>query len=149
MHRREIGEYTVAHPVCDISGQPGRLDNRQIITGNGLPVSRGASRTLKSRPTALANVFSGRPTRCLVNSFMLEHGPLSDAAPPFPRGFSALGPLRAKAEDQGCREFSAHYCGQGKVLEHADNAAQLTRNLAADAGHRIKWMAGVAQDRVS
>ena len=108
------------------------------------PIYREALHSSKAQPTALTNVLSGRPTRCLVNSFMLEHGPLSDIAPSFPKGFSAIGPLRAHAEGQGSREFSAHYCGQGAVLEHANSAAQLTRDLVAEAGCRIKWMAGVA-----
>lgn len=90
------------------------------------------------RPTAIANVFSGRPSRCLVNKLMVEHGPMSQAAPAFPRGFSATAHLRAYAEGGGTADFSAHFRGQGALPLHRGSAGTLTRDLAAEAGHRIE-----------
>jgi nitronate monooxygenase len=102
---------------------------------------RDALRAAQSLHTSLTNVFSGRPTRCLVNRMTREIGPLADDAPAFPKGFSAMAPLRAKAEQQGSRDFSAHYCGQSASLGYSTSASQLTLDLAADALRRLNWIA--------
>lgn len=94
----------------------------------------------KDLPTSLTNVFSGRPTRCVVNRAMDELGPLADDAPAFPCGFAAISPLRAKAEKLGKRDFSAHYCGQSAALCRASNARDLTLKLSKDAGARINQL---------
>ena len=106
------------------------------------PLYRDALGSAKDVPSSLTNVFSGRPTRCLVNRIVREIGPMSDEAPAFPKGFAALAPLRSSAEDAACRDFSAHYCGQACALGHAAPAAQLTRDLAADTIRRLQAMAG-------
>lgn len=102
---------------------------------------RDALRSAQPRHTTLTNVFSGRPTRCLVNRMTREIGPLADDAPAFPKGFSAMAPLRAKAEQQGSRDFSAQYCGQSAGLGHATSASQLTLDLAAEALRRLNCLA--------
>ncbi len=106
---------------------------------------RAALRLAPSLPTALTNVFSGRPARCLENRLMREQGPLADNASEFPRGFAAAAPLRAAAELHGSRDFSADYCGQAVALGQATSAAQLTKDLAADAISRFRWLAGNGQ----
>ena len=46
---------------------------------------RAALRSPAALETALTNVFTGRPARSIVNRLMREVGPLSAAAPGFPR----------------------------------------------------------------
>lgn len=91
--------------------------------------------------TTIANVFSGRPARCLVNRATHELGPLADDAAPFPKSLSALAPLRAKAEQEGLRDFSPHYCGQAAPLAKADGAAALTQRMADEARRRLAALA--------
>jgi nitronate monooxygenase len=89
------------------------------------------------RQTAVTNVYSGRPTRCLTNRMMLEKGPLTGAAPAFPKGFAITGPLRQQAEAQGSSDFSAHYCGQSAALGKPTTAGQLVRDIAHDARQQM------------
>jgi nitronate monooxygenase len=88
--------------------------------------------------TAITNVFSGRPARCVVNRAVTELGPMTKINPAFPKGFSAMGPLKAKAEEQGKTEFSAHYCGQSAALSNVASAEQITKTLAADAMRELQ-----------
>ena len=80
-------------------------------------------------PTAVTNVFSGRPARGIVNRVMREVGPISAAAPAFPLAGAALAPLRVKAEASGSRDFTALWSGQNRRV-HDMSAAALTRDLA-------------------
>ena len=48
----------------------------------------------------------------------------------FPLGFSAMARLRAAAEANGSRDFSAHHCGQAAPLGREMPAGQLVRHLA-------------------
>jgi len=81
-------------------------------------------------PTALTNVFSGRPARGIVNRVMSELGPMSDRAPAFPLASAALAPLRAKAESQGRGDFSPLWAGENARGCKAVPAGTLTRELA-------------------
>ena len=110
-------------------------------------VYRMQLRDAGSQHTAVSNVFSGRPTRCLVNRMMRETGPLSLDAPAFPKGFAATGPLRIKAEQVNIRDFSPHYCGQAAALGKSTTVARLmqdlitqTRHLAADFEGWAPWI---------
>lgn len=82
------------------------------------------------RPTALTNLFTGRPARGIVNRAMAELGPLSDLAPPFPTAGTMLGPLRSTAEAAGRDDFSPLWAGQSFPLARPMQAAALTRMLA-------------------
>lgn len=96
--------------------------------------------TLKSDAssnTALTNIFSGNPARCIVNRVMQEIGPMADQMVPFPKGFSAIGSLRSAAEKNDSRDFSAHYSGQAASLGRSASAAQLTTTLALHAQNRL------------
>jgi nitronate monooxygenase len=106
------------------------------------PLYRDALESTDVMHSSLTNIFSGRPARCLANRIVQEAGPMSEAAPAFPKGFAALAPLRARAEDAACRDFSAHYCGQSGALGSSTSAAQMTRNLAEDAARRLQWLTG-------
>jgi nitronate monooxygenase len=79
----------------------------------------------------LTNVFTGRPSRIIVNRLVKELGPISAAAPAFPLATSAIAPLRAKAESQGSGDFSPLWSGQNASGCREIPAADLTRELAA------------------
>jgi len=96
------------------------------------PVHRAALQSEAARHTALTNLFTGRPARGIVNRIMRERGPISPAAPAFPLATAAIAPLRAKAESQGCGDFSPLWCGQNASGCKEIPAARLTRELAAD-----------------
>ncbi len=102
------------------------------------PVYRQALDGAANGETTLCNLMSGRPTRVLANRMTRELGPMSADAPTFPKGFAAMGPLRAAAEDIGSRDFSAHYCGQSAALGRKTTAFALTRDLASGAR---RWFA--------
>jgi nitronate monooxygenase len=91
---------------------------------------RAALKSEAARHTALSNLFTGRPSRGIVNRLMRELGPLSDVPPPFPLAASAIAPLRAKAEAQGSGDFSPLWSGQNATGCREIPAAQLTRELA-------------------
>jgi nitronate monooxygenase len=93
-------------------------------------VHRTALKSEAARHTALTNIFSGRPARGIVNRFMRERGPMSGAAPAFPLAAAFIAPLRAKAESQGCSDFSLLLAGQNASGCKEVAAADLTRELA-------------------
>jgi nitronate monooxygenase len=95
--------------------------------------------------TAITNVMSGRPTRCVVNRAIRDLGPMVPEPPAFPTGFAAMAPLKVAAEQAGLPDFSAHYCGQSAPLAKSLPARQFTRALAAGA---LKHIASLA-DRAS
>lgn len=101
-------------------------------------VYRDAITNASSSDTCLTNVFSGRPTRTLVNRMVTEQGPMAKGAPSFPRGFSISGVLRNQAEKLGNRDFSAHYCGQSVAMGAATDARQLTQTLAKETMECLK-----------
>jgi nitronate monooxygenase len=84
------------------------------------------------RPTALTNLFTGRPARGIVNRLMTEIGPLSKSAPAYPTAAFALQPPRSAAEAAGRDDFSPLWAGQGFPLAKQMSAAALTRSLMGD-----------------
>jgi len=94
-------------------------------------VHRAALKGNQGRATAVTNVFTGRPARGIVNRLIRELGPMSAAAPQFPLAFSAIAPLRAKAESLESGQFSPLWAGQNVSGCKEIPAAQLTRELAA------------------
>ena len=94
------------------------------------PLHRAALKTEAARHTALTNLFTGRPARGIVNRFMREMGPMSDAVPAFPLATSAIAPLRARAESLGSSDFSPLWAGQNVSGCREVSATQLTRELA-------------------
>jgi nitronate monooxygenase len=81
------------------------------------------------RPTAITNVFTGRPARGIVNRLMRVLGPLSNVPPAFPLAADALVPLRRAAEAAGRDDFSPLWAGQAFPLAKAMSSAALTRML--------------------
>jgi nitronate monooxygenase len=94
-------------------------------------VHRAALKSDAARHTALTNLFTGRPSRSIVNRVMRELGPMGSAPPAFPLATSAIAPLRAKAEARGSGDFSPLWSGQNTTGCREIPAAQLTRELAA------------------
>ncbi len=96
-------------------------------------VHRAALRSGAARHTALTNVFTGRPARGIVNRIIREIGPICPAAPAFPLATSAIGPLRAAAEQRGSGDFSPLWAGQNTSGCRDVPAAELTRALAGES----------------
>ncbi len=85
----------------------------------------------QAQNTALTNVFSGRPARGIVNRFIKEMGAINSQAPAFPLATSAIAPLRAAAEKQGCGDFSPLWAGTNTRNLKTISAAELTRQLVS------------------
>ena len=94
------------------------------------PMHRAALRSDAARVTVLTNVFTGRPSRGIVNRIVREIGPISPLAPQFPLAAPAIAPLRAKAESLGSGDFSPLWSGQNASGVREIPATQLTRELA-------------------
>jgi nitronate monooxygenase len=102
---------------------------------------RAALRTARDDGTALTNLITGRPARGFVNRLMRELGPLSDLPPAFPTAFTALAPLRAKAEAEGKGDFSPLWSGEAAALSREMPARALVAELAAGALERLRGLA--------
>ena len=88
--------------------------------------------------TMITNVFTGRPARGIVNRLMLEVGPMASIAPSFPLASSAIGPLRAKSEPMGSRDFMNLWSGQAaRLARRGMPAGELTRTLASETLARL------------
>jgi nitronate monooxygenase len=95
-------------------------------------VYRQALTQVTDNGTALTNLFSGRPARSILNRFLEELGPMSDAAPAFPYAATLVAPLRAASERAGSVEYMQMWAGQAARLARSLPAAEFTRKLAAD-----------------
>lgn len=100
---------------------------------NVSPLYRQALAQTRDNTTALTNLFSGRPARGILNRFLEESGPMSDAAPPFPHAATLVAPLRAASEKAGSTDYMQLWAGQSAGLVKPLPAAEFTRALAADA----------------
>ena len=92
---------------------------------------RAALKSESARHTALTNLFTGRPSRAIVNRVIRELGPISTAPPEFPLATTGITPLRAKAEGQGSGDFSPLWSGQNASGCKEIAAAALTRELVS------------------
>jgi nitronate monooxygenase len=108
------------------------------------PIYRQALKGTKDNETAITNVFTGRPARALVNRFMREVGPISDVAPEFPLAAAIVAPLRAKSEMAGSADFTPFWSGQAASLGRDLPAAELTKQLAAEASRNLRVLPPVA-----
>jgi nitronate monooxygenase len=93
------------------------------------PLHRAALKT--DAPTALTNVFSGRPARSIVNRAVRDWGPIHPLVPAFPLAMASMAPLREWAEAQGHADFSPLWSGQNRSGCREAPAAELTNVLAA------------------
>jgi nitronate monooxygenase len=83
--------------------------------------------------TLFTNLMSGGLARGLHGRLVDELGPVRAEAPPYPLASAALAPIRAAAEKCGEYGFGPMWAGQAAPLGEALPAAELTRELAADA----------------
>lgn len=82
-------------------------------------------------PTAITNIFTGRPARGIINRYMREMGAVRADAPHFPNAAAPLAPIRAAAEIQGSGDFSPLWAGEAYALAREGNAADVVKELAA------------------
>jgi nitronate monooxygenase len=86
-------------------------------------------------PTRLTRAFSGRLARGMVNRFMTEH---SNHAPiAYPEIHHATSPLRAAARKNADADGFNLWAGQAHELAQARPAAEIVRELGADARRTI------------
>ncbi|HVW08537.1 MAG TPA: nitronate monooxygenase family protein [Bryobacteraceae bacterium] len=97
------------------------------------PLYRRALTQARENSTILTNLFSGRPARGILNRFLEEAGPLSNAVPPFPHAATLVAPLRAASEKAGSTDYMQLWAGQSAGLVKPMPAAEFTRAIAADA----------------
>jgi len=112
-----------------------QIGTAYLLTPQALttPLHRAALRQASDNATRLTNLFTGRPARGLVNRFMREHGPMNDAAPPFPLATGAVAPLRAHWEKRGSGDYSPLWAGQAAALAREEDAGALTERLWREA----------------
>jgi nitronate monooxygenase len=108
------------------------------------PGHRTALKSATDHSTVLTNVFSGRPSRGIVNRFVREVGPIAAEAPAFPLAANAGGPIRSAAEAAGSTDFTPLWAGQAAGLGRALPAGEVTRRLAEEAMARMKGLGAVA-----
>jgi nitronate monooxygenase len=96
------------------------------------PLHRRALEQVTDNGTAVTNLFSGRPARGILNRFLQEAGPMSDAAPAFPHAATLVAPLRAASEQAGSLDYMQLWSGQAAGLAKSLPADEFTNKLAAD-----------------
>ena len=99
---------------------------------NVSPLYRQALAHATDNETALTNLYSGRPARGILNRFLEESGPMSDAAPAFPYPAKLVAPLRAASERAGSVDYMQLWAGQAARIATSLPAADFTRKLAED-----------------
>jgi nitronate monooxygenase len=100
---------------------------------NVSPLYRRALDQAADNQTALTKLFSGRPARGILNRYLQESVPMSDAAPAFPHAATLVAPLRAASEKAGSVDYMQLWAGQAAALGKSMPADRFTRKLAADA----------------
>lgn len=87
----------------------------------------------KYAPTALTNLFSGRPARGIVNRLMKDLGAINSLVPEFPLAGGALAPLKEAAGPSEKADFSSLWAGQSASLNKARSAKEITEVLGMAA----------------
>jgi nitronate monooxygenase len=98
---------------------------------------RAALKEADDNSTALSNLFTGRPSRVLINRYVREVGPMSADAPAFPLATRAHQPLAAAAAAKGTPDFGAMLSGQAPSLAREEPSADVTRRLVAETEQAI------------
>ena len=97
------------------------------------PISSTHRERLHEGRTVFTNLLTGGLARGLRGRLMDDLGPVRSEAPPYPLASATLAPIRAAAEKRGEYGFGPMWAGQAAPLGEARAAADLVRNLAADA----------------
>jgi nitronate monooxygenase len=82
-------------------------------------------------PTRLTRAFTGRLARGMVNRFLTEHSATAPLA--YPQIHHATSPLRAAARERGDADAFNLWAGQAHELAQARPAAEIVREMGADA----------------
>lgn len=101
------------------------------------PMYRRALEEATDTGTAITNLFSGRPARGILNRYLVEAGPVSEAVLGFPYAATLVAPLRAESEKAGSLDYMQLWAGQAAGLVTAMPADVFTRKLADDALGRL------------
>ena len=94
---------------------------------------RAALASQAAEHTVMTAAISGRPARCLANRFTDWASRTDDAIPDYPIAYAAGKALAAAARTAGGSGFGAQWAGQAAPLHSALPAADLTRQLWAEA----------------
>lgn len=78
---------------------------------NVSPIYRRALSQVRDTGTAVTNLFSGRPARGILNRYLLESEPMSDAALAFPHAATLVAPLRAASEKAESPDYMQMWAG--------------------------------------
>lgn len=97
---------------------------------NTRPLHRQALKSDTACHTAVTNLFTGRPSRGIVNRVMRELGPMSNLPPEFPLATSAITALRTAAEARDLSDFTPLWSGQNSTGCREIPAGDLTRSLS-------------------
>jgi nitronate monooxygenase len=96
-------------------------------------ISDAHRQRLSEGRTLFTNLMTGGLARGVHGRLIDELGPVRPEAPPYPLASAALAPIRAAAEKRGEFGFGPMWAGQAAPLGQPLPAADLTRELAADA----------------
>ena len=80
----------------------------------------------------MTRVISGRPARCLRNSFTNPAGQVQLIPPDYPIAYDAGKVLNAAAKATGEGGFGAQWAGQGAPLARALTAAKLVAQFVSE-----------------
>ena len=81
-----------------------------------------------NRPTAITNVFTGRPARGFINKLVREIGPINANVQAYPLAIPALAPL--KSATTGSEDFISLWAGENWATGIPKPAADIVRELA-------------------
>ncbi|WP_028969780.1 NAD(P)H-dependent flavin oxidoreductase [Sphingomonas sp. URHD0057] len=96
-------------------------------------ISDAHRRKLREGRTVFTNLLSGGLARGVHGRLIDDLGPIRPEAPRYPLASAALAPIRAAAEKRCEFGFGPMWAGQAAPLGQALPAAELTRQLGADA----------------
>lgn len=97
------------------------------------PISDAHRARLREGRSLFTNLMTGGLARGFHGRLIDDLGPIRAEAPPYPLASVALAPIRVAAELQGEYGFGPMWAGQAAPLGKSLPAAELTRELAADA----------------
>lgn len=92
-------------------------------------------------PTRVTRAFTGRPARGIVNRFLTEHSASAPVA--YPEIHHVTAPLRAAARKRGEIDSFNLWAGQAHELAQARPAAEIVREMAAEANLAIERVSAV------
>ena len=87
--------------------------------------------------TRVTNLFSGKPGRALINSYMNDLRDAEEQTPPYPSQFSLYGPLRDAAPEDEAADSRAFWSGQAAGMTREMPAADLITLLATETDERL------------